>query len=515
LHEWTHPGELRVAIQHEPNTLDPLLAANTTEAFINRLSFDLLVTVAADGKTFVPELASAVPTTANGGISRDGLTITYKLRSGVKWQDGVPFTSKDVKFSWQAMMNDANNVNTRTGYEDIASVDTPNDTTVVFHLKHPFAPFVSTVFSESDDAICVVPAHILAKYSDVNRVPFNDNPVGTGPFKVAEWVRGDHITLVANPDYFLGAPKLKRIVIRQIPDENTEINSLRTHEIDWMFEPSPVLYTQLKAMSDITIHLGSSPQTLKLQMNNARAQLKDIRVRRAIAYAVDKALLVHDYTGGSAQIAGADQPPFSWAYEPNIPTYPPSVAKAKGLLAQAGYRPGPGGVLQKNGTALSLQLSTNAENATRRLVETQIQSMLQAIGIDVQIKNYPANLFFATYGQGGVLTGGKYDLAVDGWVAGIDPDDHSLFACDQIPPAGVDYTRYCSPEMDAAQRAALGTYDQAKRTLAYHDIQRLLGRDVPEIYIWYPRFPQATNPDFKGFDPNPVNEAWNAYQWEM
>jgi peptide/nickel transport system substrate-binding protein len=514
-HPWTHPNELRIAIQADPETLNPLLSANTTEGLLNRLSFDVLVSVEADGRTLVPKLAAKVPTVENGGISRDGLTITYALRSGVKWQDGVPFTSKDVKFSWQAMMNNANNVNARVGYDDVRSVDTPNSSTVVFHLKAKFAPFVSTVFSESDDPVCIVPEHLLAKYPNVNQISFNQQPVGTGPFKVVRWVRGDHVELTANPDYFLGAPKLKTIVVRTIPDENTSINELRTHDIDWMFEPSPNLYNVLKTLPDTTIHFIDQPQTLRLYMNMRKPALSDIRVRRAIAYAVDKKALVDRLTGDSARVAGADQPPFSWAYRANVRTYGPDAAKAKALLAEAGYQPGSDGIMRKDGEPLTLELSTNSSNATRRLVETQVQAMLRAVGIDVEIKNYLGTLFFATYGQGGILTGGKFDLAVAGWVAGLDPDDHALYMCKEIPPAGVNYDRYCSKAMDAAQTAALSSYEQNPRKKAYFIIQGLLATDVPELVIWYARFPQATNPDFKGFTPNPVNEAWNAYQWEI
>ena len=514
-HGFTMPGHLRVAIQRDPETRNPLLSANTTEGLLNRLSFDLLVSVEPDGKTLVPELAAEVPTTQNGGISKDGLTITYRLRSGVKWQDGAPFTSKDVKFSWEAVMNPANNVNSHVGYEEVRSVELPSATTVVFHLKRKFAPFVETVFSESDNPIEIVPEHLLGKLPNVNQIAFNQNPIGTGPFKVKRWIHGDRIELVANPDYFLGAPKLKSIDVRVIPDENTSVNALRTHEIDWMFEPSPNLYLTLKSLPDTAIHFVDEPQTLNVYVNLARPVLRDLRVRQALAYLIDKQSLVTRLTGGSATVAGADQQPSSWAYEPNVARYPPNLAKARHLLAQAGFTPGPDGMLRKAGQPLSLQLSTNQENATRRIAETQIQAMLNSAGIAVEIKNYPANLWFATYGQGGILANGKFALTVTGWVAGLDTDDHSLFRCDQFPPAGTNYFHYCSQAMDAAQNAALATYDQAARKQAYATIQKLIATDIPEIVLWYTRFPQATNPDFKGFDPNPINEAWNAYQWEI
>ncbi len=514
------PGELRVATQRSPNTLNPILSANTTEGFINRLSFDTLLTVDGRTKQTVPDLATEVPTEQNGGISKDGLTITYHLHSGVKWHDGVPFTSKDVKFTWQAMMNNANNVNERVGYEDVKSVDTPNDTTVVFHLKHKFAPFVNTVFAESDSPVCIIPEHLLAKYPNLNQIPFNQQPIGTGPFKVARWVRGDHIELVANDDYFRGKPKLRSIVVREIPDENTSLNALRSHDVDWIFEASPELYKQLKTLSGINLLLNDQPQWMGMAINTSRTPLNDLRIRHAIAYAVDKTSLVDKNTGGSAVVAWADQAPFMWAYEPNVTKYPHDVAKAKALLAAAGYTPGPNGLVQKGGQPLQLQIAYNVENATRRLVAVQVQSMLKDAGIDSVIKAYPANLYFATYGQGGILTNGKYDLAIHGWIAGADPDDHSLFECDQIPrpshPDGVNYTRYCNKsEMDPAQTAALSSYDENARKKAYSQIQKLLARDVPEDFIWFPRQAQPTVPEFKGFAPNPVNESWNAYEWEI
>jgi peptide/nickel transport system substrate-binding protein len=515
----TVPGELRVATQRSPNTLNPILSAFTTESFLNRLSFDNLISTDAGGKHLIPVLASEVPTEKNGGISKDGLTITYHLRSGVKWHDGVPFTSKDVKFSWQAMMNPANNVNARVGYEEVNSVDTPDAATVIFHLRKKFAPFVNTIFAESDQPICVIPEHVLGKYKDLNRVPFNQEPIGTGPFKVASWVRGDHIEYVANDDYFRGKPKLRRIIVREIPDENTSLNALRSHDVDWIFEASENLHNQLKPLTDVKIVVNDQPQTLGMIMNTSRPLLNDVRVRRAISYAVDKEALVKKNTGNTATVAWADQPPFMWAYEPNVQQYPHDAAKAKDLLRSAGFTPGRDGIMRKGGQPLSLLLSYNVENATRRQVAIQVQAMLKQAGIDAQIKAYPANVFFATFGQGGILTTGKYDLTVSGWIAGMDPDDHSLYQCDQIPrpghPDGTNYSRYCSPQMDALQKAALGTYDEAARKKAYSAIQKLLASDLPENYIWFPRQIQPINPAFKGFAPNPVNEAWNAYEWEI
>lgn len=436
----------------------------------------------------------------------------------MKWQDGRPFTSRDVAFTWRAVMNDANNVNSRNGYDQVRSVDTPDALTVVFHLKEKFAPFVNTVFAESDNPYCILPEHLLGSEPNLNRVAFNTHPVGTGPFAVKEWVRGDHIELVANDAYFRGAPKVRRIVVREIPDENSSINALRARDIDWMFEASPATINTLRPLErDGTVKLvfNDQPQTLRLYMNTTLPALADVRVRRAIAYAIDKQALVDRLTGGTAIPGTADQPPFSPYYERNVTRYAHDPAKARALLRDAGFVPGPDGIVARAGAPLALSLSYNTENATRRNAAVQIQAMLRAVGIDASVKSYPANLLFATFGQGGILTNAKYDLNVSGWIAGVDPDDNTLYGCDQFPPNGTNYTRYCSQKMDMLQRRALGSYDESVRKRAYSAIQQLLADDVPDIAIWYPRQIQPINPAFRHFAPNPVNEAWNAYEWEI
>lgn len=514
-HPGTIPGELRIAVVASPSTLNPLLAADTTEAMLDRLTSDLLISVDPSGRRPIPMLAARVPTLANGGISRDGRTITYRLRRNVRWQDGVPFTSRDVKFSYEALMNPANDVVSRSGYREIARVETPDPYTVVFRLKERYAPFVDTVFSESDNPYCIVPAHLLARLPNLNHAAFNEAPVGTGPFKVVRWVRGDRIELVANDDYFLGRPKLRRIVVRIVPDENTEISLLRTHEIDWMFEASPHAYRELAAIPGLRLRLVAQNAYEGMLIQTARPPLDDVRVRRALAYAIDKPRLLADFTAGTATLAGEDLPPFLWAYHPAVPRYPYDPVRARRLLASAGWRPGPDGILVEGGRRLDLSLSYNAGNVTREAIAIAVQADLRAVGVQTTIKTYPAPLLFGPYGMGGILQRGNYDLNLSGWIAGIDPNDADQFSCPALPPNGSNYTRFCSPALDAAQQAALSSYDRPARKRAYAKIQRMLAADVPQIFFWYPRQIQPVNPDFNGFAPNPVDEAWNAYQWEI
>jgi len=511
---WTHPHELRISSQVEPNTIDPLLAANTTEDNIDHLLFDNLVSVDAKGND-IPMLAATVPTLGNGGISRDGLTITYHLRPGVVWSDGVPLTSKDVKFSWSAIMNPNNNVLSQTGYALVASVDTPNPTTVVFHMKQKFAPAIDTLFAESDTPYEVVPEHVLGKVHDINNVPFNSSPIGSGPFKLKEWVHGDHLTLIPNDHYFLGKPKLTSISIRFIPDENTELNALRTHDSDWQFEASPQEYTELKTIPDLVNVLQDRNEYERIQINTQHAPLGDPRVRRAIAYAIDRAKLTTNLTGGSGALADQDHPPFMWAYAANVTRYGYDPAKARALLHEAGLVAGPDGMLSYQGQKVALSLVYNQSNKTRRDAVVQVQAMLKEVGLAVEPKGYSGALLFAAMGQNGILTNGKFDLAWTGWVAGADPDQSSIFLCADQPPHGNNETHYCNAELDAAENAALTDFDRSARKKDYAKLEAILTRDVPELPIWWPRQIQPVNPDFKNFTPNPVTETWNSYTWDI
>jgi len=514
-HSWTLPGVLRVALQQEPKNLNPLLNSNTTDVFIDRLMFLPLIQPNAQGIQ-QPLLATEVPTMANGGISKDGLTITYHLRKDVTWSDGVPFSGDDVKWSWRAIMNDDNDIVSRHGYDEIKSIDLPNPYTVVVHLKEKFSPFVNTFFTDSDQPYSVAPAHVLAKYPNLNQIPFNSEPtVSDGPFRFAEWVRNDHISLVANQNFFLGKPGLKRIELKIIPDENTSVELLKTHAVDWIFQASTHLYPQLKSDPNVTIAWMRVNGYYDIQINTSSAPLKDVRVRQAIAAAIDKQNLVDTTMYGQEKVASEDIPDWMWAFDPAVRSIPYDVAKAKALLAQAGYTPGPGGILRKDGQPLSLLLVTNASNATRRQLAVQLQAELRRVGIDVQIKLVPGAELFAPAGEGGILQLGHFDLTVDGWFAGIDPDDSAQFMCKNVPPGGYNYSRYCNAEMDAAETAALTHYDQTARKAAYAKTQMLLARDVPEIFINYLNQMEPISVDFKGFDPNPVVEDWDAWQWSI
>jgi peptide/nickel transport system substrate-binding protein len=514
-HSWTVPGEMRVAIQQDVKSLNPLLNSNTTDGFMAYLMFEPLLSADDKGDP-VPILATEVPTAENHGVSTDGLTITYHLRKDVKWTDGVAVTAKDVKWSWQAIMNPNNNIVSRHGYDYVARIDTPDPYTVTVHLKRPFSPFVNSFFAMSDQPFPVAPEHILSKYANMNQIPFDSAPtVSDGPFKFVQWLHGDRIELARNDSFFLGRSKLDKIDIRVVPDENTSVNLLRTHSIDYMFQASPNTYPALQTLSDVKLDFVNINGYESIQLNVASPQLKDARVREAIANSLDKPQLTSTLTHGIMKTATEDIPDWMWAFNPSVHSYPHDTVRARFLLREAGYEPGPDGVMTKNGEPLDLTIVTNTSNITRRQASVQVQAMLRQSGIASTIKSFPGDVLFAPAGMGGILQLGKFDLSVAGWYAGIDPDDSSQYLCEDIPPGGYNYSRYCNPDMQAAQTAALTHYDRASRRAAYFKIQELLARDNPQIFFWWTRQVEPVSVDLKGFDPNPVVESWNAWQWSI
>lgn len=506
---------LRVAVPEEPKNLNPLLAGTTNEVFIDRLMFEPLLSADSRGNP-VPMLAAVVPTQANGGVSADGLTIVYRLRPDVRWSDGVRVTARDVAWSWSAIENPNNDVVSRHGYDDVQRIDSPNPYTVIVRLKKPFSPFVNTFFAESDQAYEILPEHVLARYPDINHIPFDAAPlIGDGPFRFVTWRRGDRLLLDANPSFFQGRPGLARLEIAFVPNENSAVNLLRTHAVDYIYQPSIQTFPTLRTLPDARTVWVNMNGFEGAEFNTTHPGVSDRRVREAIAAAIDKAALTQQLTHGKATTATEDLPNWMWAFDPAVKSVSYDPAGAKRLLAKAGWTAGPDGILQKNGHPLELLLVTDIATATHRSESVLIQAALRQIGIAVNVKYYPLDILYAPEGMGGIQHGGKFDMLVYGWYAGIDPDNSSQLTCNNFPPHGYNDPRYCSAAMDAAQTIALSQYEHPTRKAAYSKIEHLLSVDNPMIFFWWQRQQEALSVDFHGFDPNPVVESWNAWKWSI
>lgn len=300
-----------------------------------------------------------------------------------------------------------------------------------------------------------------------------------------------------------------------MPNEDSAINLLRTHAIDYIYQPTIQTYPTLRTLPDARIVWVNVNGYEGVEFNLSHPVLADARVREALAAALAKASFTAVLTHDQEATATEDLPNWMWAFDPTVRSVPFDLAAAKRLLAQAGWIAGPDGIVRKNGRPMELLLVADNATATHRSESLLIQDALRRVGVIVEVKYYPLDILYAPQAMGGIQHGGKFDMLVYGWYAGVDPDNSSQLTCDNFPPHGYNDTRYCSPAMDAAQAIALSRYDRPSRKAAYAKIERLLSIDNPAVYFWWQRQQEAISVDFRGFAPNPVVESWNAWQWSI
>jgi peptide/nickel transport system substrate-binding protein len=512
---WTIPGVLRIAGRQEPDTLMPIIGTQTVDTDLDMFWSGHLFNW-SDENQFVPELATEVPTLANGGISTDGLTITYHIRKGVTWQDGAPFSADDVIFSWEQVMNPNNFVPSRLGYEDVDRIDKKGDYEIVVHLKKRFAPFVATFFTMSNTTYGIIPKHLLGNLHDLNRTDYANKPVGTGPFIVSEYDKGSMLKLVANPHYWRGPPKLKEIDYRFIGSDNTAATLIKTQEIDFYYRAASSLAPSLRNIPGTRVVLSPFTRFTDLGFNAGVPALSDVSVRKALAYATDRNELIAKVTEGVSMPADSDQPPYLWAHDDRVTKYSYDPKRASSLLDAAGWVAGADGMRQKGGQPLQLTLVGFTGSAVVTGAETVIQRQWRQVGVDVLIKNYPSDILYRAKSEGGIEQNGKFDVAVEQWANGIDPDESILFKCDLAPPHGWNIYHFCSHPLDAAEDTALTSYDQAARKVQYAKIQEILTDQLPILVLWFERDQHVINTDFKNFKPAHASTPfWNTWEWEI
>lgn len=483
----------------EPDSLNPMLSNEADSLNFSHLYMSYLVENDAHGNP-IGEIAAEVPSIANGGISSDRRTVVYRLRRGVRWQDGYPLTARDVIFSYHAIENPQNNVATRVGYDEVRSIRAADDRTVIVRLRRPFSPFVQYFFGPQGVG-AIMPAHLLERYASLNTVAYDARPIGSGPFRVVRWNRGESISLEANPFYWRGKPRIDRLIFRIVPDPNTRLEQLATGDAAAYFDVDPQLLPQLRKIPNTALALTPVNDMHVLRFNLRDPVLRDVAVRRAISMAIDRRTLLAAATHESGTIVDADQPSNGWAYDASTPRirYDPSAARR--LLA--------GRTLQ-----LTLAIAPQIINGSQ-LVAAILQEDLRRIGVTVTIKQYPSGMFYASAAQGGVLARGRYQLAYDAWwVLGNDPDDSWNFGCDRLPPAGLNYSFWCDATANTAMQNALATVSRATRKADYAIVQHAIARDLPIFTLWQVRIPDAYRRYVHGIAPSPAGSSfWNAWSW--
>jgi len=499
-HAYTHPHELRFAAAEDLVSLNPLINSQGTLQYLSAMTMAFLLRSDQNNNPAVPELALAVPSKANGGISADGETITYHLRKGVTWSDGAPFNADDVVFTTKLILDPHTNVVTRDGFDQIARIEEPDKYTVVYHLKAPYGPFAEVYFA-SYSGYAILPKHILAGH-DVNTAPYNSLPVGIGPFKYQEWKRGDSVVLVANSKYFRGLPKLQRVVYKEIQDRNTVLEELRTHELDLWTPVAPHFIHDVRSIPGVKVLLTPSFYFDHLDFNTQHPGVNDPVVRRALRMAVDRGTLNQKVRFGVYAL-NESVVPLASRYHVNLPA-PFDIAAADKLLDADGWKRGPDGIRVKSGVHLSLNFATSTGTPDS---DTEIELMRgwwKQLGVDIQVRHYLSSLFFALASQGGIIYGGKFDLVIFAWSGTPFQDLGNLYSCDRFPPDGQNDLRYCNAAVTAAIRRAKTQYEVTERAPELALIQRQIDADAPTIVLDDRKEIYAYNDDLHGFDPAPV-----------
>lgn len=487
---------LTLATPWEPDTLDPLLLNGSQATTIENLMFSYLLNVDNDGNP-VPDIAATVPSKKNGGISRDGLTITYHLRRGVRWSDGAPLNARDVAFSFAAIMSPDNNTGTREGYDQIASLIATDAFTVVLRLKRPYSPILLTFFGPNQN-YAIIPAHVLRRLHSLNRAAYNAHPVGSGPYMMEHWSHGDRLVLVRNPHYYGRRPAIEHIVLKFIPNAQTILTQLQTGEIDGTLSADVSIVPQFAALKDYRIVRTPVPVTDMLGLNTADPILSDQRVRRAFVTALDLPRIVRDGTYGVHSTANAPRGLFEWSYDPSIP--PPRYDRrgAAALLDAAGWRLGADALRHKNGVPLQLQMVTPVGSVEARIA-TEMQAAEAVIGIGLVLRTETMAELYATHGS---LFGGKFQTSVNGIINGPDPETVWFLTCAQRPPNGFNFMRYCNKAVDDAEAAGLRTFDRAARVRDYDIVQRRVAQDMPLVPLFQADDIDVVTKRLRGFVPS-------------
>lgn len=506
-HPWTVPGTFRWADGEDVDNLNPLLS---TETVVNDLSAFTMgyFFVFDDRGNPVPSLCLEVPTKANRLISPDGKSLTFKLRRGVRWHDGKPFTSADVAFTVKTILDPKTNVLTRTGWDLIDRVDTPDPYTAIFRLRRPFAAFINRFFTPVGNP-AILPKHLL-EGQEINHAAYNSLPVGLGPFRYVRWTRANEVVMEAFPGWWGGAPKLKRVIFKVIPDANTMKTALETHEIDAYVRVPNNQYERVAQLPYTRTLSFDTNSYGHVDFNVTNPILSDVRVRRALARAIDVRTLWDKIDHRSGFLACTAISHLSWAYDAHAPCYPFDLAAASRELQQAGWTMGPDGLRHKGGRTLRFSFAGNTGNPGLDSRVLLIQQWFKQIGVALEYLRYPTDKLFAAYAAGGIVATRHYDIASYAWSLSPDPDLTNLIACTSISPKGQNYMGYCNPQVDAALADALVNYDPAVRRADYIRVQELLGRDVPFIVLSQRTEHMTYNEDFKNIKPGPVMDFWNA-----
>jgi peptide/nickel transport system substrate-binding protein len=438
-------------------------------------------------------------------VSDDGLTITFHLREGVKWHDGQPYTSADALFSYRFMVDPKTPTPYSGDYLKVTEAEAPDPYTFRVSYDEPFAPGLASW------GLPQLPAHLL-KGQDVRQSPLNRRPVGTGPYIFEEWDPGARIILRHNPHYFEGRPHLDRVVYRIIPDMATLFLELRSGGVDW----AGLTALQYRRQTDTAFfdrnfakyrYLGSSYTYLGWNLKDER--FRDRRVRRALSYAINQEEIIKGVLLGLGRPATGPLKPGTYWYNPDVKRYPYDPAKAKKLLAQAGWADRDGdGLLDKDGRPFRFTIMTNQGNSYRANTGVIVQRRLSEIGIAVELRTVEWAAFIKEF-----INKGRFECCLLAWTIPPDPDLYDVWHSSSAKPGGLNFTNYKNPELDELLEAQRRTFDKEKRRAILFRIQEIMARDVPYTFLYVPESLPMVNARFQGIEPAPAGISYDFIRW--
>jgi peptide/nickel transport system substrate-binding protein len=481
----------------DASTLLPPLATDSASHGVAGLIYNGLVKYDAD-LNLVGDLAESWE------ISSDGLTITFRLKKGVKWHDGQTFTANDCLFTYQLMVNPKTPTAYSGDYLQVKKAEALDDHTFQVTYPKPFAPALGTW------GLAMLPRHLL-EGQDITQSPLGRHPIGTGPFKFQEWHTGNRIVLIHNPDYFESRPYLNGYIYRVIPDQATMFMELKAGNIDRMglnplqyirqtaYPKFQRLFNKYKYVSFSYVYLG---------YNLEDRRFADKRVRQALTHAINRQEIVEGVLMGLGQEATGPYKPGTWFYNPDVPRFPYDPQKAKALLAEAGWRPNMEGILEKDGRPFEFTILTNQGNEIRARSAEIIQRRLRDVGIVVKIRIVEWAAFIKEF-----INKGRFEAVLLGWTTGQDPDLYDIWHSSKTKEGELNFIHYNNPLVDRLLEEGRHTFDREKRKKAYFRLQEVIAEDQPYTFLFVPDALPAIHRRFHGIKPAPAGIDYNFYKW--
>lgn len=466
---------------------------------------------------WVGELATEVPSLDNGGITDDGMTITYTLRDGVTWHDGEPVTSADVKATWDMIMNPEYAVITRFGFDRISAVETPDPLTVVLRFAEPFASW-PILF----DAI--IPAHVIeANAADLDTSEAMRVPIGFGPYRIVEYRTGESIEYAAFDGYWRGRPIIDRFFIRIYPSVDALMQAVAAQEVDLAWAVPTSYVPQIEALEGqgIVLVSAASANAERYVMNADPEQaplFADKALRQALHHAVNKQEIIDALLFGLAEVGVSEWQGSPWEH-PSLPVYEYDPDLCRQLLDDLGWIPGDDGIREKDGQRLSFSHKTTSGNQLRENVQLLVQQHFADVGVEMVIENQRTSDLFGTWDQGGQWSRGDYEMG--GWSHGLrvpDPEVSNRYLCSEIASsenaAGSQWYRYCNPEVDELLNQQASTFDPEERMQLILQAQEILNEEAYWIYLYSAASIYTASAALSNFVLHPfANFYWNPQEW--